>query len=54
VQVLVHGDANEMGRLKQALVLKYENKSIQIFSPKNGQAVLLHFRAEKMAKVPNP
>jgi len=24
--VLVHGDANEMGRLKQALIQKYENK----------------------------
>jgi len=48
--VLVHGDANEMGRLKQSLVQKYENKNIQIFSPKNGQTVQLQFRAEKLAK----
>lgn len=49
--ILVHGDANEMGRLKQSLVQKYENKNIQVFSPKNGQPVQLQFRAEKMAKV---
>ena len=48
--VLVHGDANEMSRLKQSLVQKYENKNIQVFSPKNGQTVQLQFRAEKMAK----
>lgn len=49
--VLVHGDANEMARLKQSLVQKYENKNLQVFSPKNGQTVQLYFRAEKMAKV---
>eukprot|EP01118_Nematostelium_gracile_P016220 TRINITY_DN6671_c0_g1_i1.p1 TRINITY_DN6671_c0_g1~~TRINITY_DN6671_c0_g1_i1.p1 ORF type:complete len:357 (-),score=78.38 TRINITY_DN6671_c0_g1_i1:589-1506(-) len=48
--VLVHGDANEMGRLKQSLVQKYENKNIHIYSPKNGQPVQLEFRAEKLAK----
>jgi cleavage and polyadenylation specificity factor subunit 3 len=50
-KVLVHGDANEMGRLKQSLVQKYENKNIEVFSPKNGQPVHLQFHAEKLAKV---
>jgi len=49
--VLVHGDANEMARLKASLLQKYENKNIQVFSPKNGQTVQLEFRAEKVAKV---
>jgi hypothetical protein len=40
-----------MGRLKQSLLQKYENRNIQVFSPKNGQTVQLHFRAEKIAKV---
>jgi len=37
-------------RLKQSLVQKYENKNIQVFSPKNGQTVTMQFRAEKAAK----
>jgi len=48
--ILVHGDSNEMGRLKASLTQKYENKNIQVFSPKNGQRVQLKFRAEKIAK----
>eukprot|EP00164_Ancoracysta_twista_P019922 GFYU01035313.1.p1 GENE.GFYU01035313.1~~GFYU01035313.1.p1 ORF type:complete len:436 (-),score=138.36 GFYU01035313.1:81-1262(-) len=48
--VLVHGDANEMGRLKQALLTKYEEKNVKVLSPKNCQAVELEFRGEKMAK----
>lgn len=48
--VLVHGDAGEMGRLKQSLLLKYENKSIEVFSPKNGQSIAIPFTAEKIAK----
>ena len=46
--VLVHGDQNEMGRLKQSLNQKYESKKIQIFSPKNGQTIQLTFRADKI------
>lgn len=47
---MVHGDANEMGRLKQSLIQKYEDKSIQVYSPKNGQKIQLTFKAEKMVK----
>jgi len=49
--ILVHGDMNEMGRLKQALIDKYSQASLQVFSPKNGQTIQLTFRAEKIAKV---
>ena len=51
--VLVHGEANEMSRLKAALVREYENdpQKVQIYNPKNTEAVRLHFRGEKMAKV---
>ena len=43
-----------MGRLKAALVREYEDDSeynIDIYNPRNTQAVELHFRGEKMAKV---
>src|SRR5579875_1857892 len=39
-----------MGRLKQSLIQKYEGKSIQVYSPKNGQKIQLTFKAEKIAK----
>lgn len=39
-----------MGRLKQSLIQKYEEKNIQVFSPKNGHKINLQFRAEKIAK----
>eukprot|EP01135_Chromosphaera_perkinsii_P010630 Nk52_evm30s2192 gene=Nk52_evmTU30s2192 len=51
--VLVHGDANEMMRLKGALVRKYENHtdySINIYTPKNTQGVEFMFRGEKIVK----
>ena len=64
--VLVHGEANEMGRLKAALMREYEaeneaaEKAIQegkpaqkitFHNPRNTVAVELFFRGEKMAKV---
>ncbi|KAI1297190.1 Cleavage and polyadenylation specificity factor subunit 3 [Halotydeus destructor] len=51
--VLVHGEANEMGRLKQALINEYEDDEHPptLYNPKNTQAVQLHFRGEKIAKV---
>ncbi len=53
LQVLVHGEQNEMSRLKAALIREYENDDhkIEIYNPKNTAAVTLHFRGEKMAKV---
>lgn len=52
-QVLVHGEQNEMMRLKAALLREYEDidESISVHSPAIGQNVELHFRGEKMAKV---
>jgi cleavage and polyadenylation specificity factor subunit 3 len=51
--VLVHGEATEMNRLKNALNREYESEDNPpvIYNPKNTQPVELHFRGEKMAKV---
>lgn len=52
--ILVHGEATEMGKLKDALIRQYEDitdYSIQIYNPKNTQPVELYFRGEKSAKV---
>jgi len=52
--VLVHGEQNEMSRLKAALIRDFDEKGlshIQVYNPKNVQSVELHFRGEKMAKV---
>lgn len=52
--VLVHGEQNEMGRLKAAIVREYEDDletRIEVHNPRNTQAVELHFRGEKTAKV---
>ncbi|KAG9294026.1 hypothetical protein G9A89_019364 [Geosiphon pyriformis] len=50
--VLVHGEANAMGRLKSALETKFKDRGdkIEVFSPKNCESVKLKFRGEKMAK----
>lgn len=50
----MHGEQNEMGRLKAALQREYEddpNCSIQLHNPRNTHAVELYFRGEKTAKV---
>eukprot|EP00794_Sanderia_malayensis_P017062 gene17062-18780_t len=52
--VLVHGEQNEMSRLKAAIIRDFDEKGIshiQVYNPKNVQSVELHFRGEKMAKV---
>ena len=54
LQVLVHGEANEMARLKSALLREYEDNeemNVEIYMPRNTQAVDLYFRGEKMAKI---
>ena len=50
--VLVHGDSNEMGRLRGALQSKYSeaDKALQIHTPRNCETIELYFRGEKMAK----
>lgn len=52
--VLVHGEQNEMSRLKAALQREYEDdpdSCIQLHNPRNTVAVELYFRGEKTAKV---
>lgn len=54
--VLVHGDSNPMGRLKSALLSKYQklrstDKEIKIYNPKNSTVLSLEFKAQKVAKV---
>lgn len=54
--VLVHGDSNPMGRLKSALLSKYQklrstDKEIKIYNPKNSTVLSLEFKAQKIAKV---
>lgn len=52
--MLVHGEQNEMSRLKAALQREYEddpNTTIHLHNPRNTHAVELYFRGEKTAKV---
>lgn len=52
--MLVHGEANEMGRLKRQLDIEYEHDAetdITIHMPRNAEKVKFHFRGEKNAKV---
>jgi len=55
-QVLVHGDAYEMMRLKKELIREYEeaDRVLDIRTPKNCEDVELHFRGERVAKVRGP
>lgn len=52
-QVLVHGEQNEMQRLKSALVREYEENSenIKVYNPRNTVGVDFYFTGEKTAKV---
>ncbi|CAH0394985.1 unnamed protein product [Bemisia tabaci] len=52
--VLVHGEQNEMARLKAALMREYEDDpdtKMEVHNPRNTIAVELTFRGEKVAKV---
>ncbi|KAL5554216.1 hypothetical protein UlMin_041617 [Ulmus minor] len=48
--ILVHGEANEMGRLKQKLTTQFVDRNTKILTPKNCQSVEMHFNSQKMAK----
>ncbi|KAL8158791.1 hypothetical protein V2J09_000328 [Rumex salicifolius] len=48
--ILVHGEANEMGRLKQKLTSMFSDQNTNIMTPKNCQVVEMYFNSEKMAK----
>lgn len=50
----MHGEQNEMARLKAALIREYEDNDevhIEVHNPRNTEAVTLNFRGEKLAKV---
>lgn len=51
--ILVHGEANNMSRLRSALKTKFGERKddIQIYTPRNVEIVKLKFRGERMAKV---
>ena len=54
--VLVHGESNPMGRLKSALLSKYQKlrsteNEIKVYNPKNSSVLSLEFKAQKIAKV---
>ncbi|KAI5793254.1 beta-lactamase-like protein [Geopyxis carbonaria] len=55
VLILVHGEQNNMGRLKSALLSKNHDKKeidkIKIYNPKNCEELRIPFRGEKIAKV---
>ncbi|KAA8907537.1 beta-lactamase-like protein [Sphaerosporella brunnea] len=55
VLILVHGEQNNMGRLKSALLSKNHDKKeadrIKIYNPKNCEELRIPFRGEKMVKV---
>ncbi|EFJ04498.1 hypothetical protein SELMODRAFT_234671 [Selaginella moellendorffii] len=48
--VLVHGEQNEMGRLKVKLQAQFAEQNVKINSPKNCQPVEFFFKGEKVAK----
>ncbi|VDC03578.1 unnamed protein product [Peniophora sp. CBMAI 1063] len=50
--VLVHGEANNMARLKQALQSKYKarDEDIKVHTPRNLETLKLTFRGERVAK----
>lgn len=52
-QVLVHGEQNNMGRLRAALQSKYKDRDedIKIHTPRNLEELQLSFRGDKVAKV---
>lgn len=55
VVILVHGEQNNMGRLKSALLSKNTEKKeadrIKIYNPKNCEELRIPFRGVKIAKV---
>ena len=48
--ILVHGEANEMGRLKQKLITQFAYRNNKIISPKNCQSIEMYFNSEKMVE----
>lgn len=53
VVILVHGEQNNMGRLKSALLSKNSDKKekVKIYNPKNCETLKIPFKSDKIAKV---
>lgn len=54
--ILVHGETNNMNRLKGALISKYNSRKgtdqeVRIYNPRNCDELQLHFKSTKIAKV---
>ena len=48
--ILVHGEANEMGRLKAKLQTQFADQNVNVLSPRNCQTVEMFFKGEKLQK----
>ncbi|KAH6555393.1 hypothetical protein KP509_1Z259500 [Ceratopteris richardii] len=48
--ILVHGEANEMARLKAKLQTQFAEQNVNVLSPRNCQTVEMFFKGEKTAK----
>ncbi|CAM6129604.1 unnamed protein product [Calypogeia fissa] len=48
--ILVHGESNEMGRLKAKLQTQFADANVKVVTPKNCQTVEMFFKGEKIAK----
>ncbi|KAG4305104.1 hypothetical protein PORY_001274 [Pneumocystis oryctolagi] len=50
--ILVHGEQNNMGRLKSALLSKYSHRKneVHVYNPKNCETLKLTFKGDKIAK----
>lgn len=50
-QVLVHGEASVMGRLRLALQSQYADSDVKIHTPRNCEPLTLTFNTERVIKV---
>ncbi|XP_020209908.2 cleavage and polyadenylation specificity factor subunit 3-I-like, partial [Cajanus cajan] len=48
--ILVHGETNQMNRLKQKLMSQFSDRNTKVLTPKNCQSVEMYFSSQKMAK----
>ncbi|KTW30663.1 hypothetical protein T552_00378 [Pneumocystis carinii B80] len=50
--ILVHGEQNNMGRLKSALLSKYSHRKneVHVYNPKNCETLKLTFKGDKIAR----
>ena len=53
LQVLVHGEASKMARLRAAMTARYKDRDedVKIHTPRNLETLELSFRSERVAKV---